>query len=42
MYVYIPINLMARKLPTRYYKVHIKGKIEQSRKRSKMLPYTLV
>ena len=27
---------------TQHYKVHIKGKVEQSRKRSSSLPYTLV
>ena len=27
---------------TQHYKVHIKGKVEQSRERSSTLPYTLV
>ena len=29
-------------LSTRYYKVRIKGKVEQSREKSSALPYTLV
>ena len=29
-------------LTTQQYKVHIKGKVEQSRERSRALPYTLV
>ena len=29
-------------LNTQQYKVHIKGKVEQSRERSSALPYTLV
>ena len=29
-------------LKTQQYKVHIKGKVEQSRERSSALPYTLV
>ena len=29
-------------LNTQYYKVHIKGKVEQSRERNSALPYTLV
>ena len=29
-------------LNTQQYKVHIKGKVEQSRERSSILPYTLV
>ena len=29
-------------LDTQQYKVHIKGKVEQSRERSGILPYTLV
>ena len=29
-------------LNTQLYKVHIKGKVEQARERSSILPYTLV
>ena len=34
--------LDATLLNTQYYKVRIKGKVEQSRERSSTLPYTLV
>ena len=34
--------LDASLLNTQQYKVHIKGKVEQSRERSSALPYTLV
>ena len=34
--------LDASLLNTQYYKVRIKGKVEQSRERSRALPYTLV
>ena len=34
--------LDASLLNTQYYKVRIKGKVEQSRERSSALPYTLV
>ena len=34
--------LDAALLNTQYYKVHIKGKVEQSREWSSALPYTLV
>ena len=34
--------LNASLLNTQHYKVQIKGKVEQSRKRSSTLPYTLV
>ena len=36
------IVLDASLLNTQYYKVTIKGKVEQSRERSSALPYTLV
>ena len=34
--------LDATLLNTKYYKVRIKGKVEQSREKSSALPYTLV
>ena len=36
------IALDATLLNTQHYKVQIKGKVEQSRERSSVLPYTLV
>ena len=36
------IVLGSAMLNTQHYKVWIKGKVEQSRERSSMLPYTLV
>ena len=35
-------GLDAALLNTQHYKVHIKGKVEQYRERSRALPYTLV
>ena len=36
------LNTQHYKVNTQPYKVHIKGKVEQSRERSSALPYTLV
>ena len=36
------LRLNGSLLNTKHYKVRIKGKVEQSRKRSSALPYTLV
>ena len=36
------IVLDASLLNTQHYKVHFKGKVEQSRKRNSILPHTLV